>query len=257
MRTNRLPIVFGYFILISVLTSCKAMYPSIMMQTKSDYTYSKIPDKADSVYTIGVNDELSLELYANDGIKMIDILSSGIAADKNTQKLTYWVEFDGTARMPVIGRLKLSGLTIREAEELVESQFAKVYNNPFARLKVENRRAIVYPGNGGTAKVIPLQQPDVTLMEAIAEAGGISESGKAYRIKLVRGDYDNPQVFLFNLRKIEGLKDADMILQPGDLIYVEERRSSQIFVREVLPWLSSATALLGLSLTVYTLTKIK
>lgn len=251
-----LSIILG-FIAVSFLASCKVITPSAMMKTKADYPYAPIPAVGDTLYTIGINDELGLELFANDGIKMIDILNAGNSNDKGGERLTYWVDYDGTVRFPVIGRIKIAGKTIRNAEDTIEKLFAKVYNNPFARLKVENRRAIVYPGNGGMAKVISLKQPNVTLMEAIAEAGGISQTGKAYKIKLVRGDYDNPQVFLLNLRRMEGLKDADIILQPNDIIYVEEQKGSQAVFREVIPWLSSVTALLGLSLTIYTLTKIK
>jgi len=255
-KTAYLSILIG-IIVASFLSSCKVLTPSMMMKTNANYPYAQVPVKGDTLYTIGINDELGLELYANDGIKMIDILNAGNINDNGGEKLTYWVDYDGTVRFPVIGRIHIAGKTIRQAEDTIEKLFAKVYNNPFARLNVENRRAIVYPGNGGMAKVISLKQPNVTLMEAIAEAGGIALTGKAYKIKLVRGDYDNPQVFLLNLRKMDGLKDADIILQPNDIIYVEEQKGSQSVFREVIPWLSSATSLLGLGLTIYTLTKIK
>lgn len=258
MHNHRLLLFFlvGIFALVG-MTSCRVFTPSTMLLTKKDYPYASFPKVGDSTYTIGVSDELNLELFANDGIKMIDILNSGMSAESNKEKLTYWVDYDGTVRFPVIGRIQIAGKTIRQAEDTVEKLFSRVYNNPFARLKVENRRAIVYPGNGGVAKVISLKQPNVTMMEAIAEAGGISQSGKAYKIKLIRGDYNNPQVFLVNLRKIDGLKDADIVLQPNDIIYVEERKSGQVVVREVIPWVASLTSILGISLTIYTLTKIK
>lgn len=243
---------------LGLLQSCKVFYPSTMLKTKRDYPFDQTARITDTLYKIGVNDEISLELYANEGIRMIDIFNSGTETQKSDSKpITYYVEHDGTVRFPIIGRISLEGKTIRQAEDTIQTLFSRVYTNPFARLSVENRRVIVYPGNGGKASVIPLVQPNVTLMEALAEAGGINETGKAYKVKLVRGDYDNPQVYLINLRRIEGLKDADIILQPNDIIYVEERNRGTIFMREVFPWLTSISSLLGVGLTVYTLTKIK
>lgn len=243
---------------LGTLSSCKTFYPSLMLKTPRSYDFPPVPAVADSQYTIGKNDELSLELYANNGIRMIDVIESGNPGENGTRKeLSYRVEYDGTVKFPVIGRVKLLGMPVRTAEDSVQKLFARVYTDPFVRLKVLNNKVIVYPGNGGTARMVPLTQPNTTLMEALAEAGGISRDGKAYRIKLVRGNYDNPSVYLINLRKLEGLKDADIILQPNDIIYVEHRNSAREVTLEVMPWLGGITSLLGLGLTIYTLTKLK
>lgn len=246
-------------LMLGAFGSCKAFYPSVMLKTPKNYEFPPVPAKADSQYTVGINDELSLELYANDGIRMIDVIGSGEAGSRQGSDeagLSYSVEYDGTVKFPVIGRIHLAGKTMRAAEDTIQKLFSRVYTDPFARLKVLNKQVIVYPGNGGTAKVVRLTEPNTTLMEALAEAGGITRDGKAYRIKLVRGSYDNPQVYLINLRTVAGLKDADLVLQPNDLIYVEPRHSSREAMMEVMPWLASFTSLLGLSLTIYTLTKL-
>ena len=43
----------------------------------------------------------------------------------------------------------------------------------------------------------------------------------ASRIKIIRGDLKNPKIYLVNLSTIAGVKDADLIMQAGDIIYVD------------------------------------
>ena len=52
-------------------------------------------------------------------------------------------------------------------------------------------------------------------------AGGLADKGRAARIKLIRGDLADPEVYLIDLATIEGISQADIILQANDIIYVE------------------------------------
>jgi polysaccharide export outer membrane protein len=58
-------------------------------------------------------------------------------------------------------------------------------------------------------------------MEALAQAGGITDRGKANTIKLMRKVNGKREVYGIDLSTIEGLKYVDMIVQANDYIYVE------------------------------------
>ncbi len=58
-------------------------------------------------------------------------------------------------------------------------------------------------------------------MEALAQAGGITERGKANTIKLMRKVNGERKVYVMDLSTIDGLKYVDMIVQANDYIYVE------------------------------------
>ena len=84
-------------------------------------------------------------------------------------------------------------------------------------------------------------------MEAIALAGGISENGKAHKIKLIRKTQDpsNPLVYQFDLSKISGLMYANMIVQTEDIIYVQPRRQvANKVLKEILPYVTLLTTFL-------------
>ncbi|MBI2967221.1 MAG: polysaccharide export protein EpsE, partial [Bacteroidetes bacterium] len=85
-------------------------------------------------------------------------------------------------------------------------------------------------------RVIPLNNPNTTVFEALAMSGGISQFGKARNIKLIRGDLKNPKIFKINLATIKGVKEANLILQANDIIYVEPSlRLSQSIWGELTP----------------------
>lgn len=254
--------IFIIVVILSVVVGCKSADPSIMLKTPKDFVYDTFPAVPDTQYVIAKDDIIKLRLMANDGIRLVDILGAdGMNSSVNTSNSTsfqeYTVEFDGTTKLPVIGRIKLAGLTQRQAEDTLETLYATLYKNPFVQLSVINRRVIVFPGGMGAAKVVPLINQNMTLFEALALAGGIDPDGKAYRIKLIRGNLKKPYVFLIDASKMETIQEADLVLQADDIIYVEPiQRPSRVFRTEVFPWISLATGTLGLVLTVYTLTRL-
>jgi polysaccharide biosynthesis/export protein len=155
------------------------------------------------------------------------------------------VETDGTVKLPVIGRTQIVGLTLREATEMLEKKYSTYYIKPYILLTIDNRRVIIFPGDPGTAKVIPLLNNNTTLIEALALAGGITEDGKAREVKLIRGDPAKPQVYLIDLYTISGIKEGNTILQANDIIYVTpQRRPTIALLERVTPVLTGISSIL-------------
>ncbi|MBA3683180.1 MAG: polysaccharide biosynthesis/export family protein [Bacteroidetes bacterium] len=218
-----------------------------MLKTPKDYTYDKLIDSLSRVdYKIAANDAIQYRIYPNDGFKLIDLANSGAAILRND--LDVIVESDGNVKMPLLGRVKVVGLTLKEAEKLMEERYSEFYVKPFVTLKVINKRVIVFPGLTGQAKVIPMVNNNTTVMEAIAAANGIPEDGKAYKIKLIRENPDptkKPYVYLMDLSRIEGITQAYAKVQASDIIYVEPRyRPFKTIVTELAPLLTLLTTAL-------------
>jgi polysaccharide export outer membrane protein len=99
---------------------------------------------------------------------------------------------------------------------------------------------IVFPGNGGEAKVLYLANNNVTLLEAIALAGGITERGRANKVKLIRKNKEGKRdVYKIDLSTIDGVGYADIIVQANDYIYVEpDPEIGKEILKEVAPIVS-------------------
>jgi polysaccharide export outer membrane protein len=238
---------------VIILSGCSYFRPDIMLKTPRNYVYSPIKDSVSIKETkIGANDLIEFHLFSNDGFKLIDLTSAnGSVSIFQGSTLQYVVENEGTVKLPVLGETMIVGLTIREAETMLEEKYAKYYVKPFVILKVANKRVIVFPGAGSSAKQIALSNNHTTLIELIAIAGGLPEYAKAYKIKVIRGDPKKPLVYLIDLSKISGIALANMVVQPNDIIYVEPRiRVVTELIKELDPILTLISSTL-LAYTVY------
>lgn len=237
------------FIAIAITWSSCRYNTSVMLRTKGDYVYDQLDPRDTTMlrYKLSPNDILNLRIYSNDGFKLIDLTSVNTDIRQNlalTSGLNYIIEQDGSVKLPILGRVQVSGLTLREAEVMLEGLYSKSYNSPFVLLDVNNRRVIVFPGARGDAQVLNIDN-NTTLIQALAMAGGISENGKARKIKLIRRDslLAEPKVFLINLATIDGLEYANVVLQANDIIYVEPKlTSSREVIRDVASYLGILTS---------------
>ncbi len=233
-----------------LFSSCGWLNSSIMLKTKKDYKYSEINDSAKGKdYVIAPNDIIEFRIFSNDGFKLIDLTSLN-QTNRDYQmnnKMDFLIEHDGMVKLPILGRIKLSGYTVRESELMLEEKYASYYVKPFVMMSVKNKRVIIFPGSAGDAKVIPLENNNTTLIEALALAGGIADDGKARMVKVIRRTNDKNDVYLVDLSTIEGIKHANMILQANDIIYVEPRRKyATKAIAEIAPVLSLISSTLVL-----------
>lgn len=237
-------------VLVSLgLGSC-TINKDLLFKTPKDYVFDTLPDTLNPPARLAPNNMLNFNFFTGDGHILVEaglgsnmFVSQGQNMRSNQlvnqqNQLPYIIDRDGTVKLPVVGRVKLAGLTLREAEQMLEKLYEQYYNDPFVLLNVQNNRVIISPGAGGAAAVITLVNNNTTLMEALAMAGGVSQRGDASKVKLIRSDdqTNERKVYQFDLSTIEGIKYADVIVQPNDIIYVEPLPLlTREFLQEITP----------------------
>ncbi|MCW3125871.1 MAG: polysaccharide export protein Wza [Bacteroidetes bacterium] len=225
--------LLGILVLFS-LSSCRVFYANEMFKQK-DYQFFELAKKKVEEYVIEPGDELTLEVYSRDGFKLVDVLGGSLATTQGStaasattgnglaEKPKYLVDKEGFAKFPVLGMLYVKGYTQNELETQLAQRYASLFVNPFAILKVTNRRVFVFKGDVGM--VVDLNNAPTSLPEVLARSGGLARNLKAYKIKIIRGDMANPQVRIIDLSTLEGLRSSDLIVQSNDIIYVEQRKA--------------------------------
>lgn len=236
----------------------------ILFKTPTDFAYDTLPDSTRSETRITPNNVLTMYFFTGNGHMMIERgLGSAVISDGGTQasnalntrnQITYLVGMDGTVKLPVIGRVHLDGLTLRQAEKKLEEMYSLYYNDPFVILQVSNNRVIVSPGAGGRAQVVTLTNANTTVLEALAQVGGIADRGIASKIKLIRENRDSGkrEIYHLDLSTIDGLAQADFIVQPNDIIYVEPL---PLIARELVREITPIVTLLSTTVLIITLAK--
>jgi polysaccharide export outer membrane protein len=203
-------------------TSCGVNSNLMWKQAKgTEVNSDSIPLSPQEDYQLSVDDKITFTLSTNNGANIIERMSGIDQTMNRDREREYVIRRDGTVELPKVGKVPVVGLTVEQCEDTLVSRFSTEYQEPFIQVRVTNQRVIVFPGNGSDAKVIPLMNTNTTLMEAIAQAGGITDRGKANTVKLMRKVNGERVVYVMDLSVIEGLKFADMIVQANDYIYIE------------------------------------
>jgi polysaccharide biosynthesis/export protein len=213
--------------LLFSVSSCKLFFPYLMLQTPSDYPFA-VPDSShQEAYVIQPFDQLQLTVVANNGYQLIDITvsltgnsTSGGGGGQSAYSIPYEVRQSGLVKLPILDTVQLAGLTVVQAEARLTTMYAPYFVNPFVKLVVSSSRVIVFVGQGG-AHVIELKTNNTNLLEVLAEAGGIPPESKAYNIKLIRGDLKKPTIYKIDLSTVKGMEEANLLVKPNDIIYVQ------------------------------------
>lgn len=249
-------------ILISIIgfSSCKMYRQNIMFQTDVEMIMDTLNQNEDN-YVLKKRDYLELKVYTNDGELIIDPnfqlrkdLGGGTMNNTSGQsKFLYLIREDGNVLLPMVGDVKLEGLTLYQANAFLKEKYAKFYTSPFINLTINNRRVIILGGTkGGT--VIPLENEKTTLLEVLAIYGGIDNAAKAHNIRLIRGDLQNPEVQIIDLTTIEGMKQANLEIYPNDVVYIEPVRKVLIeSLRDFGPIMSFFTTIISLGVLLVSL----
>ncbi|MFO7790270.1 MAG: polysaccharide biosynthesis/export family protein [Bacteroidales bacterium] len=223
-----------------------------MFQINDDYPLSEFK-AGEKEYRIKPFDKLALRITTNDGFALVGLggseQRSGGSNNERQRGLEYLVEYDGLIKLPTLGRVKIAGKTIREAEKFLEKKYAKYYKEPFVLIEVTNRKVIIFKDGGTKGTVLTIPSENLTLIEALAQSGGISDISKAYQIKLIRGELTgDPKVYYYDISHLKELQGSNILLQANDIIYVESKPK---YVNRILTEISPYLTLLTTGLTVY------
>jgi polysaccharide export outer membrane protein len=235
---------------------------NLMLKTDKNYVFDSIPKNTQTEYVISPNDIIQFKVFSNDGTRIVDISigdngdgGGGNAATNvgfsGRTNLNFRVELDSFVRLPVLDTVKIAGNTIPQAEQLLEKLYSEYYVEPYVQLQVTNKRVIVFPGNGANAAVIYLINNNTTLMEALALAGGVTQRGRAARIKIIRkGDDGKRKMFMIDLSTaVDGLQYTDLLVQANDYIYVDPTPQ---YSKEIIAEISPIVSLLSSAILIYT-----
>jgi polysaccharide export outer membrane protein len=133
---------------------------------------------------------------------------------------------DGTITMPLIGAVKMAGLTTDQAAAAIRAKLKDGYLvNPQVSVSIEGRvrRTVTVLGQAQNPGVFELPADrKLTVIEAIGMAGGATRIANTKKITLKRNNGARPQVLNLNLKDIATGKAADLPLRDGDVITIPE-----------------------------------
>lgn len=145
-----------------------------------------------------------------------------------TRYQSYQVDKNGYIEYPVLGYLKLAGMTLMQAQNYIASQIYPRYltDKPIVKITFNNFDIAIL-GDVSRPGVYGSTNGRLTIFNALAMAGDLNMSGKRNNILLMRTEPDgNIKATRFNIQDTKILEDKDLyFLQQGDKIYVEPNKA--------------------------------
>ena len=142
------------------------------------------------------------------------------------------VQPDGYATIPMLGQIKLAGMTLVQIHDVLLAKAAEELVNPQISVILKDFEKPSYIVGGDVTNPGKFDiRGRVTALRAIEIAGGFKPFCKASQVLVIRpiNDIDG-QTFVINLKRLIDKKDTstDMDLQAGDLIIVPKTRIGKI-----------------------------
>ena len=158
--------------------------------------------------------------------------NAGIAVSTSSYVTTqpvlqpYLVDNEGNINFPVLGELKLGGLTKREAEQLIIDKL-KPYmkETPIVTVRMVNYKISVI-GEVTRPGTFTISNEKVNLLEALAMAGDMTVYGLRDNVKLIREDANGKQqIVTLDLNNAETILSPYYWLQQNDIVYVTPNKA--------------------------------
>lgn len=161
-------------------------------------------------------------------LKPSDIITVSVYQEPDLQKEVR-VEGDGTVALALVGKVKIAGMTVAEAQSLITELYNRDYIvNPQVSVLVTSfsPKVIHILGQVNSPGIVQIPPDrDLTLIEAIAAVRGVTRLGNPKSIVIKRIQEDGRAVQMeVNFNRIVTDPDSrDIILQEGDTVWVPER----------------------------------
>jgi polysaccharide export outer membrane protein len=158
-------------------------------------------------------------------------LGSNNQALRTPATIGYYIDSLGFVNLPILGKVKIGGLTFREAETTIEKDLAQYYhtNDIFVSARL-NSLYFTITGEVTQSGQFEMVSTQLNVFEAIAMAGGLKPYANRANIRIIKSYNNEPKVFSLDLTDVNILNNPNFYLSPKDIIYVEALPSRQIGV---------------------------
>ncbi|MGO3182935.1 MAG: polysaccharide biosynthesis/export family protein [Aequorivita sp.] len=205
-------------ILLQLVASCASRKDIVYFQNLPEEIGQL--DSVQNNFKIKPNDILSIVVSAYDpsAVKPFNlVLESSAGGGKNQGYLT---GADGYIEFPVLGKVKVAGLTRAELSKQLKEQISEYILNPIVTINILNFKVSIL-GSVTKPGVYSIQGERVTLLDAIGLAGDLSINGKRDNVLVLRETNGKKDYAYLDITDAKIMDSEYFYLQQNDLIYVE------------------------------------
>jgi len=222
-------LILGVFAMSSCGSSQNAVYFSNLDSAK----FQQVP-KADFKEPLIQTDDIltiSVQSLGEDAFTAPQAsASSGAAVTSASMASTgsgtsgFLVNKSGNVEVPMLGIVKLAGLTTSEAIEVIREKANKFYKDPTVQVRFANYKITIL-GEVTKPATYTVPSEKVTILDAISMAGDLTVYGKRNNIMLMRDNGDKKDIVRLDLNSSSLINSPYFYLRQNDVLYIEPTKA--------------------------------
>ncbi|MEZ4796618.1 MAG: polysaccharide biosynthesis/export family protein [Flavobacteriaceae bacterium] len=215
-----------FILLIIVLNSCATSKEIVYFQDEPLTDETKFVNSYEIKFKPA--DMLTIDISAQDPEAVAPFLLTPVAQNfgntldlnRNLRVQTYLIDVNGNIEFPVLGTLKLQGLSRVEATEMLKSKLSEYIKDPIVNVRLINFTITVL-GEVNAPGTFTVQNERISLSDALGLAGDLTIYGKRDNVLLIREIDGQKRYAKFDLNSVNVLNSPNYYLTQNDVIYVE------------------------------------
>ncbi len=188
-----------------------------------DYLPTILPDDELSITVNSVNPNAT-SVYQKPFVN--PAATSTLGKSTTPQVQTYIVDSEGDISFPVLGKIHVAGMTTEQLQSYLTEKISKDVKDPEVDVRIINFEISV-AGEVKTPGRYPLARQRMSILDALAAAGDLTEFGERSNILLVREENGKRVFAHIDLNSSEALNSPYFYLKQNDYIYVSPNEIKQ------------------------------
>ncbi len=139
----------------------------------------------------------------------------------------YSIDGDGNIELPEVGKIKVQGLTIEEAQTMIQEKVSDFLANVTIFVKLVSFKITVL-GEVNNPGLYYIYNEQATILEGLGMAGDLTDFGNRENITLIRQVEGGSEAILLNLKDPNLIQSQYYYLSPNDAIYVQPLEEKNI-----------------------------
>lgn len=219
---NKLLLLLSVIVLSSCASRQELVYfqdePLVNAQENLNSNF-ELRFKTDDLLTIDVS-ALDPEVARPFNLPAVSYNASVIDAQGRLKMQTYLIDNNGNIEFPVLGTIKIGGLTRSQANALLKERLSEYIKDPIVNIRLANFTVTVL-GEVNNPGTFTIQDEKVSLTEALGLAGDLTIYGKRENVFLIREVEGKKRYAKFDLTSVNVVNSPSYYLEQNDVIYIE------------------------------------